>query len=60
MQLTHPTPEVRLLAIEAMAARGTRAAREAALVAMSGSYELVRRKGANVLQELEISKGGTP
>jgi hypothetical protein len=27
MQLTHPTPEVRLLAIEAMAARGTGAAR---------------------------------
>lgn len=60
MQLTHPTPEVRLLAIEAMAARGTRAAREAALVAMSDSDELVRGKGANVLHELEISEGGTP
>lgn len=57
-QLTHPAPEIRLLAIEAMAARGARTAREAALTAMADSDELVRGKGANLLRELEISEGG--
>jgi len=57
-QLTHPNREVRLLAIEALAARGAQVAREAALTALADSDELVRGKGANLLQELQISKGG--
>ncbi|HXG22240.1 MAG TPA: HEAT repeat domain-containing protein [Methylomirabilota bacterium] len=57
-QLAHPDREVRLLAVEALAARGAQVAREAALTALADSDELVRGKGANLLQELQISVGG--
>ena len=57
-RLTHPDATVRLMAIEAMAARGEVSAREAAMVTLDDSDEAVQSKATGLLQELEAQEGG--
>jgi HEAT repeat protein len=57
-RLHHPTPEIRLMAIEAMASHGRAYALEAATATLHDADELVRSKAEGVMHELNSRAEG--
>lgn len=57
VRLDHPDPEIRMMAIEAMASKGEEYALEVALSALNDSEESVRNMAEGILHELEENEG---
>lgn len=56
-RLNHPDPEIRMMAIEAMASKGEKYALEVALSALHDSDESVRNMAEGIMHELEENEG---